>query len=80
MAWNATREGELSEEPFHALFVGCDIRIHLAIGSLEIRIRDQPRASVPRTRDIDHVLVVFLDQPVQVDIDEVQPRCRSPMA
>ena len=73
-------EGELGEEPLHALFVGCNIRIHLAIGSLEIRIRDQPRASVPWACDVDHVQVMLLDQPVQVDIDEVQPRRGSPMA
>ena len=72
--WECHPGRRLGEEPFHTLFVGCDVRIHLAIGSLKIRIRDQPAASVPWTCDVDHVQVVLLDQPVQVDIDEVQTR------
>jgi hypothetical protein len=34
---------------------------------------------VPGTADVDHVQVVFLDRPVEMDIEEVQPRCRPPM-
>ena len=33
-----------------------------------------------RARDIDDVQVVFLDDPVQVGIDEIQPRRRAPVA
>ena len=35
---------------------------------------------MPRAGDVDHVEVEFLDQPVQVDVDEIQTWRRSPMA
>jgi hypothetical protein len=34
---------------------------------------------MPRAGHVDHVEVALLDQPVQVNIDEVQPRRRPPM-
>ena len=80
MAWNAARERELREEPFHALLIGGDVRVNLAVGSLEIGVRDQARPAMPGSSNVDHVQVVLLDEPVQVDIDEVQTWSRSPMA
>jgi hypothetical protein len=35
---------------------------------------------MPGAGDVDHVEVVFLDDPVQVNVDEVQTRRRSPVA
>ena len=35
---------------------------------------------MPGTDDINHVQVVFLDQPVQVDINEVEPGGGAPMS
>jgi hypothetical protein len=32
------------------------------------------------TGDVDHAEVVLFDDPVQVNVDEVQTRCRSPVA
>ena len=80
VARNAARERELGEEPLHALFVGRDVRIDLAVGPLEIGVRDQARPAMPGAGDVDHVEVVLLDQPVQVNVDEVQTRRRSPVA
>ena len=80
MAWDAARERELREQPLHPLFIGRDVRVYLAVGSLEIGVRDQARPAMPGAGDVDHVEVVLLDQPIEVDIDEVQTRCRSPMA
>ena len=80
MARNAAGERELGEEALHALFVGGDVRIDLAVGPLEVGVRDQARPAMPGAGDVDHVEVVLLDQPVQVDVDEVQTWRRSPMA
>jgi len=33
-----------------------------------------------RAGDVDHVQVVFLDDPVQMDMEEVQTGCRAPVA
>ena len=38
------------------------------------------RAAVARTDDVDHVQIVIFDQPVQMDVKEIQPGCCSPMA
>src|SRR6267378_4367888 len=80
MAWDSARERELGEQPFHALLVGRDVRINLAVGPFEIGVRDQPGPAMPGAGDVDHVEVVFLDQPVQVDVDEIQTWSRSPVA
>jgi len=35
---------------------------------------------VPQARDVDHVEIVFLDDPVHVRVNEVLPGRRSPVA
>ena len=43
-----------------------------------VREDDAGRA-VPRTSEKDHVEIIFLDQPVQMNIDERQSRTRAPV-
>ena len=59
MARNAARKRELLEEALHALFVRRDVRIDLAVGSLEIGIRHQARPAMARAGDVEHVQVVL---------------------
>src|SRR5206468_3470635 len=80
MAGNAAGERELGEEALHALLVLRDVRIDLAVGSLEVGVRDQARPAMPGTGDVEHVQVVLLDQPVQMDVDEVQTWRGPPVA
>ena len=40
----------------------------------------RPGPPWPGPVDVDHVEVARLDDPVQVDVDEVQPRRRAPVA
>ena len=80
MARDAAREGKLREEALHALLVGRDVRVNLAVGPFEIGVCHQSRPAMPGAGNVDHVEVVLLDQPIEVDINEVQTRCRSPMA
>ena len=80
MARYAAGKRELGEEPLHPLLVLRDVRVHFAIGSLEIGVRDQGRPAMPRPGNIDHVQPMLFDEAVQVDIDEVQTRGGSPMA
>ena len=54
--------------------------IDLAVGAFQIGVGHQPRPAVARPGDVDHVQVVFLDDAVQMDVDEVQPRRRAPVA
>jgi hypothetical protein len=79
MARNPAGERELREETLHALLVRRDIRIDLAVGLFQIGVCDQAGTAVPGPGDVEHVEVVFLDDAVQVDIDEVQAGRGSPV-
>ena len=52
---------ELREETLHALLVCGDVRVHLAVGSLEVRVRNQARSAMSWAGDVDHVKIVLLD-------------------
>ena len=53
--------------------------IDLAVSALEIGVAHDGRSAVPGAGDVDHVEVVFLDDPVQVRINEVLARGRAPV-
>ena len=80
VARNSAGKRELGEEPLHALLVLRNTRIDFAVRSFEIGVGDQPRPAVAGTGDVDHVEIEFLDQPVEVRVDEVEARRRAPMA
>ena len=42
-------------------------------------MRHQPRTAMTGADDINHVQIVFFDQPVQVHINEVEPGGGAPM-
>jgi hypothetical protein len=69
----------LGEEALHALFIGRNVRINLTVGPLEVGVRDQAGPAMPGAGDVDHVEVVLLDHSVQVNVDEVETWCGSPM-
>ena len=68
------------EEFLHPGGVPADVGVNLAVGAFQVRVGDQGRTTVSRADDIDHVQVVFLDDPVQVDIEEVEAWRGSPVA
>ena len=76
---NAARERELGEQFFHALLVLGNSRISLAVAALQVSVGYYPRCAVTGTGDVNHVQVIFLDDPVEMDIDEVQTRCGAPV-
>ena len=57
-----------------------DIGINLAVGALEIGVAHKGRTAVARTGDVNHVEIVFFDDPVQVSVDEILPGRRAPMS
>src|SRR5215831_18972732 len=79
VAGDAAGERELGEQALQPLLVARDIRINLTVSSLKVRVRDQAGPAMPRAGNVDHVEVVLLDQPVQVNVDEIETGCRSPM-
>src|SRR3984885_2187364 len=80
MARNSTGKGKLGKKALQSGFVLADIRIPLAVSAFEIRSADHRRSAVPRSGHVNHVQVVFLDDPIQVRVNEILPRRRSPMA
>src|SRR5262249_35630377 len=79
VAWNAAWKGELLEQALHPFFILRNVWVNLAVGPLEVSVGHKPRSAVTRAGDVDHVEVMLVDQPVQVDINEVQTRRRAPM-
>ena len=79
VAGDATWKGELGEQLLHTGFVLCDTRVDVAPAAFEVGVGDQGRSAVPRTGDVEHVKIELLDDPVQVYIDEVLARRRTPM-
>ena len=60
--------------------VGRHVGIDLAVGAFEPGVGDDARPAMAGTGDVDHVEIVAADQPVEVDVDEVQPRRGAPVA
>src|SRR5262245_32966134 len=58
---NAAWERKLLEKALHTLFVRGDIRVNLAVGTLEVCVCNQARPPMSWACDIDHVKVVLLD-------------------
>src|SRR5438105_1822388 len=79
MARYATRKRKLLEQALQALFVLRDLRIELAVRSLEIRVGDDARAAMPRSGYEDHVEVMRLDDAIQVNVDEIESRRGTPV-
>ena len=79
MAGNASGEAELLEQPLHPFGVLADIRVDLAVGAFEVGVGNQGRAAVAWADDVDHVQVITLDDPVQMDVEHVQAGRRAPV-
>ena len=77
---NTAGERELLEQFLHALFVAADVGIDLRISAIQIGVCDEEVSAVARAGNEDHILIKFLDDAVQVDIDEVLSGNGSPVA
>ena len=80
VAADAPGEGELLEEALHPGQVFALIRVDFRIGPLQISLGQDGRRAVTRAGNIDGVEVIFVDQPVKVDIGEALAGVRAPVA
>ena len=80
MAGYAAGEGELLEEPLHALPVAGDVRIDFLIAAVQPVLSDHGVAAVARAGDVYHVQAVLLDGPVEVGVDEILAGDGAPMS
>jgi len=79
VAGNAAGKRKLLEELLQPRLILADVGIDLAVCAFEIGIAHDGRAAASGTGDVNHVEVVFLDNPVQMHVDEVLPRGRAPV-
>ena len=79
MAGNAAREGELLEQPLHALDIPAHIGINLAVGALQVRLRYHGVSAMTGTGEIDHIQVIFFNDTVEMRIDEILTGYGAPM-
>src|SRR5262249_9013237 len=79
VAWNTARKRELFEEPLQASLGLRNLAINLAVSSFKVSICDERRPTVPRSGDVDHAQIVFLNQAGQMNVDEIESRRRSPV-
>src|SRR5215467_1065976 len=80
MAGNSTRPGELREQALHALFILRDRRIEFGIGAFQVSVGDNPRTSMSGAGNVDGIQVVGVDEPVHVDVNEIESRRCSPVS
>src|SRR5215469_3188836 len=80
VARNPARKRELSEQSLHSPLVLRYVRVDLAVRALEVGVRHQTRTAVAWPGDKDHVEVVLLDDAIEMDVDEVEPWRRAPVA
>ncbi len=78
VAADAAGERELLEELAQALFVLALVRVDLRVRAFQVDRAEHPGRAVPGPGQEDHVEVVLLDQPVQVDVDEARARGSIP--
>jgi hypothetical protein len=80
VAGNPAGERELAEQRAHSVRVLADVRVHLAVGALQIGVGDQAGTAVAGAGHVDRAQVPFPDRPIQVRVDQVQPGRGSPVA
>src|SRR5215472_15474275 len=79
MARNAAGKRELFEQPPHSLAILGDVREEFAVGSLKVGVGNHSRSTVSRAAYVNHVEPILPDDPVAVDINEIQARRCTPM-
>src|SRR6266481_4953935 len=76
MAGNAARRRKLTKQLEHSLLVLSDVGKILRVSTFKIHIGDDRGSAMARSGHIDNIEVIFVYQPVQVNINEIQSgRC-----
>ncbi len=60
---------------FYTSFVLRHVRVQLAVAALKIGVGYQAWHAMSGAGDIDHIEVILIDDPIEMNIDEVQARC-----
>jgi len=76
---DAAGEGELAEQCPYPVLVLADAGIHLAVGALQVGVRDQTRTAVAGSGDIERIEVAVLDHAIHVGVQQVQSGRGAPV-
>ena len=57
-----------------------NVRIELAVRPFQIGVRHERRAAMPGTGNVNHVQLAFLDDAIEMSIDEILSGRRAPMS
>src|SRR6185437_8998721 len=79
MARNAAGERELFEQPAQTVRILRYRRINFRISAFEISISHNARPAMTRPADVDHIEAARLDDPVEMDIDEIEAGRGAPV-
>jgi hypothetical protein len=56
-----------------------DRRIDLRVGAFQVRIGENCRCTMTGTRQVNHIEIVLLDQPIRVHVEQAKTRIGTPM-
>ncbi len=79
VARNAAGKRELLEQLLHPALVLCNVRVNLTVGAFEVRVCNQARSAMTWAGDVNHIQVALANDPIQVNIDQVQSWRGAPM-
>ena len=79
MARHPARRRELPEELPHPICILRYMWIDLRIGAFQVDIGNKRRTPMARPGEIDHRCLISFDDPVEMDVNEAQPRRSAPM-
>ena len=80
VAGNSSGKRKLIKELPKPGLILADVGIDLTVRTLEVSVAHDGRAAVPGAGDVNHVEVVFFDDPVQVHVNEVLPGGCAPVS
>jgi hypothetical protein len=80
MTANAARKRKLLEKFPQSRHVLTDRWIDLGVGSLQVRLGKDSRRSMTRPRHVNHIEIIFFDQPIRMYVEEAKTRIGNPNA
>src|ERR1700688_4980132 len=76
---NSTGERKLLKQSLQAGFILRNVGIKFGVGSFKVSVGDHAGTAVAWPSNVDAIQIVFLDDAVEVRIDEIQPGRRTEM-
>src|ERR1700722_16161894 len=80
VAWDASRKRKLLEQSVQTFLGLRNMRVKLAIGTLQKCIGHHPRSSVPRPSDENYIQVELFYEPIEMNINKIQAGRRPPVS